>query len=267
MASTREADMTSDLIAAAGGPSPTLSDPKPAARKPLDDHSPHVLVVDDDTRIRTLLQRYLSGEGYRVTTAESAEAARAKLSSIAFDGLILDVMMSGESGFDLARDIRKTYDTPILMLTARAEAEDRVTGLEIGADDYIPKPFDPRELLLRLANVLKRSASRPVGPASAMEAVRFGPFTFNVARGELDKDGELVRITEREREMLTLLARANGASVPRETLAGNGAVSAVGDRSVDVQINRLRRKIETDAANPRWLMTARGQGYRLAVDT
>src|ERR1700722_12563177 len=129
--------------------------PRRPAQKPLADHSPHVLVVDDDTRIRTLLSSYLSREGYRVTTADSAQAARAKLASIAFDGLILDVMMPGESGFDLARDLKKTLEVPILMLTARAEAEDRVTGLEIGADDYLPKPFDPRELLLRLANVLK----------------------------------------------------------------------------------------------------------------
>jgi two-component system, OmpR family, phosphate regulon response regulator OmpR len=139
---------------------PVTPSSKPLAPKPLVDHSPHVLVVDDDTRIRTLLSSYLSREGYRVTTAASAEAARAQLSSIAFDGLILDVMMPGESGFDLARDLKKSMDTPILMLTARAEAEDRVMGLQIGADDYLPKPFDPRELLLRLTNVLKRSAAK-----------------------------------------------------------------------------------------------------------
>jgi two-component system phosphate regulon response regulator OmpR len=245
----------------------TLPATAPTARhaaKPLADHSPHVLVVDDDTRIRTLLSSYLAREGYRVTTAASAQAARAKLVSIAFDALILDVMMPGESGFDLARDLKKTLDTPILMLTARAEAEDRVMGLEIGADDYLPKPFDPRELLLRLMNVLKRAAGKQAaepGPKS----VRFGAFSFNLERGELERDGELVRITDREREMLTLLASAQGAPVPREALAGGGDQLAA-DRSVDVQINRLRRKIETDLANPRWLMTVRGQGYRLAVE-
>jgi two-component system phosphate regulon response regulator OmpR len=239
---------------------------KQVAPKPLVDHSPHVLVVDDDTRIRTLLSSYLSREGYRVTTAASAEAARAQLSSIAFDGLILDVMMPGENGFDLARDLKKTVDTPILMLTARAEAEDRVTGLEIGADDYLPKPFDPRELLLRLTNVLKRSSAKHSAESGAPKSVRFGAFSFNLERGELQRDGELVRITDREREMLTLLATAHGAPVPREALAGGGDQLAT-DRSVDVQMNRLRRKIETDLANPRWLMTVRGQGYRLAVES
>jgi two-component system phosphate regulon response regulator OmpR len=245
--------------------SPIASAPRQVARKPLVDHSPHVLIVDDDTRIRTLLSSYLAREGYRVTTAASAKAARVQLSSIAFDGLILDVMMPGESGFDLARDLKKSIDTPILMLTARAEAEDRVMGLELGADDYLPKPFDPRELLLRLANVLKRSTGKPKAEAGAPKAVRFGTFSFNLQRGELHREGELVRITDREREMLTLLGAAHGAPVPREALAGGGDQLAT-DRSVDVQINRLRRKIEKDLANPRWLMTVRGQGYRLAVE-
>jgi two-component system phosphate regulon response regulator OmpR len=240
---------------------PTL---RRAPAKPLGDHSPHVLVVDDDTRIRNLLSSYLSREGYRVTTAPSAEAARTKLASIAFDVLILDVMMPGENGFDLARELKKSLHTPILMLTARAEAEDRVTGLEIGADDYLPKPFDPRELLLRLANVLKRASGAQAAEA-VPKTVRFGAFSFNLERGELERDGELVRITDREREMLTLLAQANGAPVAREALAGGGDQLAA-DRSVDVQINRLRRKIETDLANPRWLMTVRGQGYRLAIE-
>jgi two-component system phosphate regulon response regulator OmpR len=242
--------------------SPTI---RPTAPKPLSDHSPHVLIVDDDTRIRTLLSSYLLREGYRVTPAASAEAARRKLASIAFDALILDVMMPGESGFDLARALKKTQDTPILMLTARAEAEDRVTGLEIGADDYLPKPFDPRELLLRLANVLKRGTSKPAVEMEPPKLVRFGAFSFNLERGELQRDGELVRITDREREMLSLLGQAQGAPVAREALAGGGDQLAA-DRSVDVQINRLRRKIETDLANPRWLMTVRGQGYRLAVE-
>jgi two-component system phosphate regulon response regulator OmpR len=239
--------------------------PRRASQKPLGDHSPHVLVVDDDTRIRTLLSSYLAREGYRVTTAASAEAARAKLASIAFDALILDVMMPGESGFDLARDLKKSNDTPILMLTARTETEDRVMGLEIGADDYLPKPFDPRELLLRLVNVLRRSDGKRGSAADVPKSVRFGAFGFDLERGELHREGELVRITDREREMLTALAAAQGAPVPRETLAGGGDQLAA-DRSVDVQINRLRRKIESDLANPRWLMTVRGQGYRLAIE-
>jgi two-component system phosphate regulon response regulator OmpR len=245
--------------------SPAAPAPRRANAKPLADHSPHVLVVDDDTRIRTLLSSYLSREGYRVTTAASAQAARAKLASIAFDALILDVMMPGESGFDLARDLKKSSDTPILMLTARIETEDRVMGLEIGADDYLAKPFDPRELLLRLVNVLRRSAGERGAGADVPKAVRFGAFSFNLERGELHRDGELVRITDREREMLATLAAAQGAPVPRDALAGGGDQLAA-DRSVDVQINRLRRKLEADLANPRWLMTVRGQGYRLAIE-
>jgi len=243
----------------------TATAPRRASTKPLGDHSPHVLVVDDDTRIRTLLSSYLSREGYRVTTAASAEAARAKLASIAFDALILDVMMPGESGFDLARDLKKHNDTPIVMLTARTETEDRVLGLEIGADDYLAKPFDPRELLLRLVNVLRRSEGNRGPGADAPRSVRFGAFSFDLERGELHREGELVRITDREREMLTALAAAQGTPVPREALAGGGDQLAA-DRSVDVQINRLRRKIESDPTNPRWLMTARGQGYRLAIE-
>lgn len=239
--------------------------PRRPAQKPLADHSPHVLVVDDDTRIRTLLSSYLSREGYRVTTAASAEAARAKLASIAFDALVLDVMMPGESGFDLARDLKKASGTPILMLTARTETEDRVMGLEIGADDYLAKPFDPRELLLRLVNVLRRSEGNRASGADVPKSVRFGVFSFDLERGELHREGELVRITDREREMLTVLATAQGAPVAREALAGGGDQLAA-DRSVDVQINRLRRKIESDLANPRWLMTVRGQGYRLAIE-
>ena len=220
--------------------------PKSAASKPLFDHAPHVLVVDDDTRIRTLLSSYLAREGFRVTTAASAEAARAQLSSIAFDGLILDVMMPGENGFDLARDLKKSADTPILMLTARAEAEDRVTGLEIGADDYLPKPFDPRELLLRLTNVLRRSGAKHSPEGGAPKSVRFGAFSFNLERGEQGQHRPLA------------IGDAHELAV---------AMQLAADRSVDVQMNRLRRKIETDLTNPRWLMTVRGQGYRLAVES
>jgi two-component system phosphate regulon response regulator OmpR len=233
-----------------------------AASVPMADDAPHVLVVDDDRRIRDLLSRYLQREGYRVTTARSAAEARARLDGLAFDLLILDVMMPGESGFELAKALRKTSQVPILMLTARAEAESRIAGLEIGADDYVAKPFEARELSLRIANILKRA--QPAAPAPA-ESVRFGPFLFHIGRGELRRGEELIHLTDREKEMLRLLAAQPGETVPRLMLAGNGA--AAGERAVDVQVNRLRRKIESDPANPLFVQTVRGIGYRLMVLT
>jgi len=228
-----------------------------APAKPADD-APHLLVVDDDRRIRALLSRFLHGEGYRVSTAETAAEARAKLEGLKFDLLILDVMMPGESGFDFARAIRVGSAVPILMLTARDEKESRIMGLELGADDYLSKPFEPRELALRVANILKRA----LPPRSApLQSVRFGPFVFHMASGELRRGEEAIRLTERECEMLRVLVTNVGETVPRQALAGNG--EAVSERTVDVQVNRLRRKIETDPANPLIVQTVRGIGYRL----
>jgi two-component system, OmpR family, phosphate regulon response regulator OmpR len=228
----------------------------------LPDDAPHLLVVDDDRRIRMLLSRYLAAEGYRVTTAESAADARAKLGGLSFDLLILDVMMPGENGFELARSIRTGSSVPILMLTARSEKQDRITGLEIGADDYVIKPFEPRELSLRVASILRRT--QPAA-APSPEQVRFGPFVFDLGRSELRKGEEIVHLTDREREMMRLLATAPGETVTRLALAGTGA--AAGERAVDVQVNRLRRKIELNPANPLLIQTVRGIGYRLVVGT
>ncbi len=230
-----------------------------AAAVSLPDDAPHLLVVDDDSRIRTLLSRFLSGHGYRVTTAASAAEARARLEGLTFDLLVLDVMMPGESGLDLARSLRTTSSVPILMLTARSEISDRIAGLEVGADDYLGKPFEPRELLLRINSILKRALPPP---QKAIESVRFGDFSFHLERGELTRNGEVVRITERERDMLRTLAAEPGETVPRLALAGGGATS---ERAVDVQVNRLRRKLERDPANPIHLQTVRGIGYRLVV--
>jgi two-component system phosphate regulon response regulator OmpR len=227
----------------------------------LPDDAPHLLVVDDDRRIRDLLSRFLAGEGYRVTTAETAMDARAKLKGLSFDLLILDVMMPGESGFDFAKAIRGDSNIPILMLTARDAAESRIRGLEMGADDYLSKPFEPRELSLRIANILKRA--QPAPPPPPVESVRFGPFVYHLARGELRKGDEIVRLTDREREMLRILAGTPGETVPRMSLAGNGGT--VSERAVDVQVNRLRRKIERNPANPLFVQTVRGIGYRLVI--
>jgi len=226
----------------------------------LADDAPHLLIVDDDRRIRDLLSRFLSGEGYRVTTADTAADARAKLKSLSFDLLILDVMMPGESGFDFAKALRGTSTVPILMLTARDAAESRIKGLEMGADDYLSKPFEPRELSLRIANILKRAQPAAASPA---ESVRFGPFVYHLARGELRKGEKTIKLTDREREMLRILAGTPGETVSRMDLAGNGGT--VSERAVDVLVNRLRRKIERNPANPLYVQTVRGIGYRLVI--
>ena len=227
--------------------------------RPADD-APHLLLVDDDRRIRDLLSRFLSGEGYRVTTAMSAKDARAKLLGLHFDLLILDVMMPGETGFDLARFIRTSSSVPIIMLTARHEAESRIEGLQIGADDYVAKPFEPRELVLRIGNILKRTAPPPV---ETLEQIAFGPYVYHLERGELRQGEEAIRLTDRERDMLRILAATPGETVPRGALTGGDG--SVNERAVDVQINRLRRKIERDPASPLFLQAVRGIGYRLVA--
>ncbi len=225
------------------------------------DDAHHVLVVDDDMRIRTLLTRFLSANGFRVTAASSAAEARRQMAGMSFDVLVVDVMMPGESGLEFAEALRQKSAVPILMLTARAETPHRIRGLEVGADDYLGKPFEPRELLLRITNILKRHAE-PEKPM--VRSIRFGPFTFNVERGELKRDNTVVRITDRERDLLRIFAARPGETVKRQEFlkVSNGG----GERAVDVQINRLRRKIEEDPSNPVHLQTARGIGYRLLVD-
>ncbi len=232
------------------------------ATEPLADDAPHLLMVDDDRRIRSLTSRYLTRCGFRVTTAGDAAEARRCLASIEFDLLILDVMMPGEDGFSLATSLRKTSQVPILMLTARADSADRVRGLETGADDYLTKPFDPKELSLRIASILRRAQPRPDTGSGGM--VRFGPFVFQPDRGELRRGEEIIRLTDRERAMLRMLSERPGEPVSREALAGDGPASS--ERTIDMQINRLRRKIEEDSANPLYLQTARGAGYRLVAD-
>lgn len=232
-----------------------------AEPRPIADDAAHLLVVDDDSRIRSLLHKFLTTNGYRVTTASSASEARLKLDSLSFDLLVLDVMMPGENGLDLARAVRARSAVPILMLTARSEAEDRIAGLETGADDYLVKPFNPRELLLRVGGILRRAG--PATPGSAPE-VRFGPFAFHRGRGELKRGDEVVRLTDRERDLLAALAERPGQTVPRAAIAGDDA--APGDRAVDVVVTRLRRKIEADPTNPILLQTVRGLGYRLLAD-
>ena len=217
---------------------------------------PHLLVVDDDARLRELLRRYLSDSGFRVTAAADASEARSNLVSFAFDLVVLDVMMPGESGLELTRALRTEGRIPVLLLTAMAEPEDRVNGLEQGADDYLSKPFEPRELVLRIRNLLQR---RPTADFASKD-IRFGGCRFDVARGELYRGGDLVHLTAAEAGLLSMLAQKAGQAVSREELS----MSLSGNvRNVDVQMTRLRRKIEPDPRYPRYLQTVRGTGYAL----
>jgi two-component system, OmpR family, phosphate regulon response regulator OmpR len=225
--------------------------------------SAHILVVDDDDRLRDLLKKYLSDNGFRVTAAEDAQAARAKMASIAFDLIVLDRMMPGETGLEFAAAIRDSNTVPILMLTAMAETDDRISGLEVGADDYLTKPFEPRELLLRINSILRRL------PVEIDEMVpteaRLGEFVFNLEREELRQGNDMIGLTTAEARLLKILAEKPGAIFSRDYLMDLVAPGG-GERTVDVQVNRLRHKIEPDPKLPRYLQTVRGQGYILRPD-
>ena len=227
----------------------------------------HILVVDDDARIRDLLKRFLSRNGYLVTVARDAGHASRLLKSLAFDLLVIDVMMPGEDGFSLTRRIRSEIDTPILLLTARGETGDRIEGLEAGADDYLPKPFEPRELLLHIAAILRRAAPPPVADA-APKTLMLGEAHFDILRGELKRGDEVVRLTSTEQALMRVFARKPNEPVSRTRLAAElgGTAGEVQERAVDVQITRLRRKIEVNPKAPRYLQTVRGSGYMLTPD-
>lgn len=226
------------------------------------DGQPHILVVDDDNRLRQLLNKYLAENGYLVSTAADAAQARQQLGAMAFDLIVLDVMMPGESGLALTRSLRADNAVPILLLTAMGETTDRIAGLEVGADDYLTKPFEPRELLLRINSILRRSVRET---PSEPQPRRFGRFSFDPGRGELLSDGDVVHLTSAEAALLAQLAQAPGETLSREDLAartGNGGNL----RTVDVQVTRLRKKIEDDPRQPRHLQTVRGRGYVLWTD-
>jgi two-component system phosphate regulon response regulator OmpR len=223
---------------------------------------PHLLVVDDDQRLRALLQKYLSSNGFRVSAAADAEEARTLMKSITFDLLILDVMMPGESGLDLTRAVRaQQSQVPILILTARGESEDRIAGLENGADDYLAKPFEPRELVLRCGALLRRSAMPAQSPH---REVMMGEAVFDPERGELRRKGKPVRLTSSEAALLKLFAANAGKSFSRVDLCSRLGVAL--ERSIDVQVTRLRRKIEEDPKLPLYIQTVRGVGYVLVPD-
>lgn len=225
--------------------------------------APHILVVDDDTRLRELLQKFLADNGFRVSAAKDAAEARKLLAGMAFDLIVLDVMMPGEDGLQFTAALRRHSAIPILLLTARSEVEHRIAGLECGADDYLPKPFEPRELVLRLSSILRRAAQPGGGEVPAR--VRFGDCTFDIARGELTRNGEHVRLTSIEESLLRTFALNAGGTLSREELMRESRIDS-NTRAVDVQVTRLRRKIEPNPKLPRYLQTVRGAGYVLRPD-
>ncbi len=221
--------------------------------------APHILIVDDDARLRGLIHRYLVQNGYYATGAADAEEAKARLKAMAFDLVVLDIMMPGQDGLSLTEALRRESEVPILLLTARGAPEDRIAGLEAGADDYLPKPFEPRELLLRIATILRR-----VQATRTDDVVRFGPFSFNRRSAELRRGDEVIHLTTGEISLLQALAAKPGRSMSRVELSDKGVVAG-SDRAVDVQMARLRRKIEDDPRQPRHILTMRGSGYVLRL--
>jgi two-component system phosphate regulon response regulator OmpR len=230
-------------------------------------YPPHILVVDDDPRLCELLARFLTQSGFMVSTAADAAEARRHLAALQFDLIVIDVMMPGENGLALTKAIRaRALETdgsvPILMLTAMGEPRDRIAGLERGADDYMAKPFEPRELVLRITSILRRAPPPDVtGPLE----LRFGECRYDLARNTLSRNGEAVHLTAGEAELLRQLARNAGTPIERSALAANG--EEANPRTIDVQITRLRRKIEPDPRQPRYLQTVRGTGYLLRIDS
>jgi two-component system, OmpR family, phosphate regulon response regulator OmpR len=221
----------------------------------------HILVVDDDDRLRDLLRRFLVDQGFRVTAAGNAAEARQRLDAIAFDLVVLDIMMPGESGLSLARHLSQTSKIPTLLLTAMSEAEHRIRGLEQGADDYLAKPFEPRELVLRINAILRRLPA----PSAMPRRIRLGRCEFDLDRTELWEGKARIPLTETEAGLLATLAARAGSILSREDLARNRALAGT-ERAIDVQVTRLRRKIEPDPKLPRYLQTVRGRGYVLQPD-
>ncbi|MEM6637029.1 MAG: response regulator [Pseudomonadota bacterium] len=227
----------------------------------------HLLIVDDDERIRGLLQKFLMRHGFIVSAARDAAHARRLLMGLEFDLMILDVMMPGENGISLTKSLREDLATPILLLTARGETEDRIAGLEAGADDYLPKPFEPKELLLRINAILRRM---PNGADSEEipKVLHLGAIRYDVTRGEMWQGEEPIRLTATESQLMRIFSSRPGEAVSRTKLVedlGRDKGQAQ-ERAVDVQITRLRRKIEADPKQPRYLQTVRGAGYMLAPD-
>lgn len=227
----------------------------------------HILIVDDDERIRTLLQKFLIQHGYWASVARDAAHARRLLGVVHFDLIVLDVMMPGEDGLELTRALREGMSTPILLLTAKGDPSERIEGLESGADDYMAKPFEPKELVLRISAILRRTPAQGDAP-SPLKMITMGTMRYDIARGELWNGQERVRLTTTEGALMRIFSAKPGEAISRESLAEalaqNGAKTQ--ERAIDVQITRLRRKVEANPKSPRYLQTKRGEGYMLMPD-
>lgn len=224
----------------------------------------NILVIDDDTRIRNLLSKFLADNGFEVSSAKDTTQARELIAQNQFDLLIVDVMMPGENGIEFTQDFRKTSKTPIIILTARGESADRISGLESGADDYLPKPFEPKELLLRINNIFKRitpKSAEKTSEAGNKNIHKFGQFSFNIAESRLKKDQDFIHITDSEAKILTILCQNQSKPLSREELSK--LCGGIDTRSIDVQITRIRKKIETNPKQPNYLQTVRNCGYIL----
>lgn len=241
-----------------------LDQPAPDSAAAAADEPAHVLVVEDDPGLLTLLKRYLSEEGFFVATAGNAADAKDQMARFSFDLIVMDVMMPGQNGLELTREIRTTSAIPILLLTARGEPEDRIMGFEHGADDYVPKPFEPRELVLRMQSVLRRASAPVVPPTAANTIMRLGSFVYDTGRGLLYQGETQIRLTSGEHALLRVLADTPHQPVSRDDLAERCEINSA--RAVDVQITRLRRKIEREPREPHYIQTVRGTGYMLVPE-
>ena len=232
----------------------------------MTDLQAHLLVVDDDERIRGLLQKFLIRNGFLVSVARDAAQARRLLAGLDFDMIVLDVMMPGEDGITLTRDLRRTLTMPILLLTAKGESINKIEGFEAGADDYLVKPFEPKELLLRINAILRRVPTQTT--ASTPKVLHMGAVRYDMERGELWRGQDLIRLTATEAMLMRVFSAQPGIALSRDKLVGDTPVDdgSGQERAVDVQITRLRRKIEDDPKSPRYLQTVRGEGYMLQPD-
>jgi len=220
----------------------------------------HILIVDDDDKIRDLLKQYLKNNNFFVSTAINASDAEEKLKIVKFDLAIIDIMMPGKDGLQLTQEIREKIDLPIIILTAKGEAEDRVRGLELGAEDYLPKPFEPKELLLRIKNVIKRIKKNK----NIINIIKIGKANINIKKMEIQKNNEILKINASEKSLLENMINSSGKIFSRKEISK--ITNLLQERSIDVLVTRLRQKIEPDPKNPKYLQTVRGNGYVLWLD-
>ncbi len=218
----------------------------------------HVLIVDDDDRIRLLLKKFLQKKKFRVSTAHNSQKARHFIKSLIFDIMVFDIMMPNEDGLSLLKWKNTYSETPVLLLTALGQAEDRIKGLEIGADDYLVKPFEPDELALRLLVIIKRSKIKE----EQRKNIKFGAYSFNLQTHELYHHHQIIKLTSGETSLMLALCKTPGKTINRHDLVENG----LNNRALDIHITRLRKKIEANPKTPKWLQTVRGKGYRLITE-